>query len=55
MQSFKCKAILNKEKVSNTGSDWITSKRCILEVYDNFFKTVAFLRQIFSRHTHQHE
>jgi len=38
MKKFMCKAILDKESASNTGPDWVVSKRCFLEAGDDYFK-----------------
>ncbi|MFA4828816.1 MAG: hypothetical protein WC855_10825 [Thermodesulfovibrionales bacterium] len=39
MKTFLCKAILNKEKTSEIGMDWATSKRCLLKIADDYIET----------------
>ena len=41
MKKFMCKAILNKESSSNTGLDWAISRRCNLEVGDDYFNAAG--------------
>lgn len=38
MKTFLCKAISNKEKTSELGMDWATSKRCFLKVADDYIE-----------------